>query len=229
MKKRNNILFVPKGKRIYGLTKDFKIHILEAGSYKIQKYQKIYNNYNHFIFNSIIERIFISYTKENNDKKLISFITDIKFKKFKLKSNKKNLENKDTTNKIINECYIISEKYGFVSPSVLDYLNDYFGETKYIFTDKVDKHFEESLNILKDFKFTDNLLNNKYSNHSIFIMYIIYNVLLRKEIFDILIKNESPEYFLSQYKDINKSIEGLVEEIIKMSQIDFDNDIFRGA
>lgn len=218
--KEDNILYIPEGKKVYMLTKDFKIHILENGAYKLNKSLMIDTSYNHLCFNAAIERIGYFLQKENNIKKLTRFISDIKFKKFDIKSNDKNPENKDTTVEINSISHIVSNKFGITAEDAIDDLNIYFKDDgKYISTKEVDNPFEESLNILKDFKLTDDLMIKREWRKRIVTTYLLYKFLLMKDILDVMIKNENPGYFTSQYEAIHNSVEDFRKEMIKMSTI----------
>lgn len=217
----NNILFVPKGKRVYGLTHDYKIHILEKGVYKSQKYCLLDTNMNNLIFNALIEKLYILCRMENRDNKFTSIMKDIKYfikdiesKNFYIKSNNRNKENKNTIDDIDNISYIISEKFGLVLfQEPIGDIN--YENTKYILTGEVDKPFEESLNILKNFKLTNDLLVDRTLEHHTIVMLLIYDFLLQEDIFNILIKNESPEYSDYQCQDIRDNLRDFLNEIAK--------------
>lgn len=224
MRKRNNnnnILFVPKGKRVYGLTYDYKIHILEKGVYKSQKCCLLDTNMNNLIFNALIEKLYILCRLENRDNKFTSIMKDIKYfikdiesKNFYIKSNNRNKENKNTIDDIDNISYIVSEKFGLILfQEPIGDIN--YESTKYISTGEVDKPFEESLNILKNFKLTNDLLVDRTLEHHTIVMLLIYDFLLQEDIFNILIKNENPEYSDYQCQDIRENLRDFLNEIAK--------------
>lgn len=219
--KEDKILFVPEGKKVYGLTHNYKIHILEKGVYKSQKYCLLDTNINNLIFNALIEKLYILCSMEDRNSKFTSLMKDIKYfikdiesKNFYIKSNNRNKENKNTIDDIDNISYIISEKFGLILfQEPIGDIN--YENTKYILTEEVEKPFEESLNILKNFKLTNDLLVDRTSEHHTIVMLLIYDFLLQEDIFNILIKNESPEYSDYQCQDIRDNLRDFLNEIAK--------------
>lgn len=219
--KNQNQIFVPEGKRVYGLTHDYKIHILEKGVYKSQKYCLLDSNINNLIFNALIEKLYILCSMEDRGNKFTSimkdikcFIKDIESKNFNIKFNNRNKENKNTINDIDNISYIVSEKFGLIL--FQEHIGDInYESTKYISTGEVEKPFEESLNILKNFKLTNDLLVDRTLEHHTIVMLLIYDFLLQEDIFNIIIKNESPEYSDYQCQDIRENLRDFLNEIAK--------------